>query len=74
MGSRGRWKGQRKVCPLPGEGKQLTVLTAQDYPGSFLAPEDSVDAPRLPAGRTLLGKDRGTHSLKYNIRCDLFGG
>jgi hypothetical protein len=71
---RGRHRRDGKVCPLPGEGKQLTVLTAQDHPGLFLAPEDVADASRLPAGGTLLGQDRGPCSLKCNIRCGLFWG
>jgi hypothetical protein len=71
---RGWQKGQGKVCPLPGEGKQETILTAQDDPGLLLAPEDAADASPLPAGGTLLGQDRGTRSLKCNIRCYLFSG
>jgi hypothetical protein len=74
MRDRERRKGLGKVCSLPGEGKQLTVLTAKDHPGSTLAPEDSVDAARLPACGTFLGQDRGTCALKCNIRCGLFWG
>jgi hypothetical protein len=70
----GRRKGQGKVCPLPGEGMQLTVRTAKNHPGLLLAPEDTADASRLPVGGTLLGQNGGTCSLKYNIRCCLFGG
>ncbi len=74
IGTRERRKGYGKVRPVPGQGKQETILTAEDYPGSLLAPEDAADASRLPAGGTLLGQDRGTRSLKCNIRCDLFWG
>ena len=69
-----RRKGDGKVCPLPGQGEQEAILTAEDDPGLLLAPEDTADASPLPAGGTLLGQDRGTRSLKCNIRCDLFGG
>ena len=65
-------KGYGKVRPVPGQGKQEPILTAKDHPGSLLAPEDAADASRLPAGGTLLGQDRGTRSLKCNIRCYLF--
>jgi hypothetical protein len=69
----GRWrKGDGKIRPVPGQGEQETILTPEDYPGLLLAPEDTADASRLPAGRTLLGQDRGARSLKCNIRCDLF--
>jgi hypothetical protein len=74
IGTGGRRKGYGKVRPVPGQGKQETILTAEDYPGSLLAPEDAADASHLPAGGTLLSQDRGTHSLKCNIRCDLFWG
>ncbi len=71
----GGWhNGQGKIRPVPGQGKQETVLTAEDHPGSLLAPEDAAHASRLSAGGTLLGQDRGTRSLKCNIRCDLFWG
>jgi hypothetical protein len=72
--SRGRQKGPGKVRPVPGQGEQETILAAEEHPGSLLAPEDAADASRLPAGGTLLGQDRGTRSLKCNIRCDLFWG
>src|SRR6516164_7962526 len=74
MCDHGRWKGQGKVCPLPGKGTQLTILTTKDHPGIILSPEDPADAPHLTAGRTLLGQDRGMRTLKCNIRCRLFGG
>ena len=70
--ARGRYKGNGKVRPVPGQGEQEPILTAQDDPGFLLAPEDAADASPLPAGGTLLGQDRGTCSLKCNIRCDLF--
>lgn len=70
----GRWKGYGKVRPVPGQGEQETILTAEDHPGSLLTPEDAADASRLPASRALLGQDRGTRSLKCNIRCYLFWG
>ena len=71
----GRWrKGYGKVHPVPGQGEQETILTTEDYPGLLLAPEDTADASRLPAGGTLLGQDRGACSLKCNIRCCLFWG
>jgi hypothetical protein len=73
-GTGGRRAGQGKVRPVPGQGEQETILTTEDHPGSLLAPEDAADASRLPAGGTLLGQDRGTRSLKCNIRCDLFWG
>ena len=73
-GAEGRRKGDGKVRPVPGQGEQETILTTEDHPGSLLAPEDAVDASRLPAGGTLLGQNRGTRSLKCNIRCDLFWG
>jgi hypothetical protein len=69
-----RRKGNGKVRPVPGQAEQEAILTTKDDPGLLLAPEDTTDAPRLPAGGTLLGQDRGTCSLKYNIRCDLFWG
>jgi len=72
--TRGRRKGQGKVRPVPGQGEQETILTAEDHPGGLLAPKDAADASRLPAGGTLLGQDRGTRSLKCNIRCYLFWG
>ena len=72
--TRGGWNRQGKVRPVPGQGKQETILTAEDDPGGLLAPEDTADASPLPAGRTLLGQDRGTRSLKCNIRCCLFWG
>lgn len=71
---RGRHKRDGKVRPLPGQGEQESILTAQDDPRFLLAPEDAADASSLPAGRALLGQDRRTHSLKCNIRCCLFGG
>ena len=71
---RGRCKGNGKVRPVPGQGEQEAILTAQDDPGFLLAPEDAADASLLPAGETLLGQDRGTRSLKCNIRCCLFWG
>ncbi len=71
---RRRRKGGGKVRPVPGYGEQETILATEDHPGSILAPEDAADASRLPAGGTLLGQDRGTCSLKCNIRCDLFWG
>ena len=70
----GRWAGHGKVCPVPGDGEEQTILTTEDYPGLLLAPEDTADASRLPAGGTLLGQDRGACSLKCNIRCCLFWG
>ena len=71
----GEWhNGQGKVRPVPGQGEQGTILTTKDDPGNLLAPEDTADTSRLPAGGTLLGPDRGTCSLKCNIRCDLFCG
>ena len=69
-----RRKGDGKVCPLPGQGEQEAILTAENNPGFLLAPEDPADASLLPAGETLLGQDRGTRSLKCNIRCCLFWG
>jgi hypothetical protein len=72
--ARGRHSRDGKVRPVPGQGKQEAILTAQDDPGFLLAPEDAADASLLPAGATLLGQDRGTCSLKCNIRCGLFGG
>src|SRR5690349_11863568 len=72
--TRRRRNRQGKVGPVPGQGKQETILTAKDHPGGLLAPEDAADASRLPAGGTLLGQDRGARSLKYNIRCYLFWG
>jgi hypothetical protein len=57
--TRGRRAGHGKVCPVPGQGEQETILTAEDHPGFLLAPEDAADASRLPAGGTLLGQDRG---------------
>lgn len=74
MGTGRRRKGYGKVCPVPGKGKQETILTAENHPGGFLVPEDATDASRLPAGGTLLSQDRGTRALKCNIRCDLFRG
>ncbi len=71
----GRWcKGDGKVRPVPGQGEQETILTAEDDPRSLLAPEDAADASPLPAGGTLLGQDRSARSLKCNIRCCLFWG
>jgi hypothetical protein len=72
--ARGRHKRDGKVRPVPGQGEQETVLTTEDDPGLGLSPEDAADASLLPAGGTLLGQDRGTCSLKCNIRCDLFWG
>src|SRR2546423_15391512 len=72
--SRRRHNGQGKVGPVPGQGKQEPILTAKDHSGSLLAPEDAADASRLPAGGTLLGHDRGTGSLKCDIRWYLFWG
>jgi hypothetical protein len=66
--------GYGKVRPVPGQAEQKTILTAEDDPGLGLSPEDTADASPLPAGGTLLGQDRGTCSLKCNIRCDLFWG
>jgi hypothetical protein len=74
MGTGGRRMGYGKVRPVPGQGEQETILTAQDDPGLGLAPEDAADASPLPAGATLLRQDRGTCSLKCNIRCALFWG
>ena len=74
MGIRRRRKGDGKVRPVPGQGEQETILTTEDHPRGLLAPEDAADASPLPAGGTLLGQDRGTRSLKCNIRCDLFWG
>jgi hypothetical protein len=71
---RRRRKGGGKIRPVPGQGEQKTVLTTEKHPGLLLAPKDTADASRLPAGGTLLGQDRGTCSLKYNIWCDLFWG
>jgi hypothetical protein len=70
----GRRMGYGKVRPVPGQAEQEAILTTEDDPGLSLSPEDAADAPCLPAGGTLLGQDRGTCSLKCNIRCDLFGG
>ena len=70
----GQRDGYGQVGPLPGEREEGTVLTAQDHPGGRLTPEDAADAPRLPTGGTLLSQDRGTRSLKCNIRCSVFGG
>ena len=72
--ARGRYKGNGKVRPMPGQGEQEAILTAEDHPGFLLVPEDAADASPLPAGGTLLGQDRGTRSLKCNIRCCLFWG
>src|SRR5712692_2042726 len=69
-----RHKEDGKVRPVPGQGEQETILTAKDHPRLLLAPEDTADASPLPAGGTLFGQDRGTRSLKCNIRCDLFWG
>jgi hypothetical protein len=69
-----RWQGDGKIRPVPGQGEQETILAAQEHPGFFLAPEDPADASPLPTGRALLGQDRGTCSLKCNIRCNLFWG
>jgi hypothetical protein len=74
IGTGGRHKGNGKVRPVPGQGEQEAILTAEDDPGILLTPEDATDAPPLPAGGTLLGQDRGTRSLKCNIRCYLFWG
>jgi hypothetical protein len=70
----GRHRRDGKVCPVPGQGEEEAILTAQDNPGLLLAPEDAADTSLLPAGGTLLGQDRGPCSLKCNIWCDLFGG
>ncbi len=70
--ARGRHRRDGKVCPVPGQGEEEAILTAQDSPGFLLAPEDAADASLLPAGGTLLGQDRGTRSLKCNKRCNLF--
>jgi hypothetical protein len=72
--ARGRHTGDGKVRPVPGQGEQEAILTAQNDPGVLLVPEDAADASFLPAGGTLLGQDRGTCSLKCTIRCCLFGG
>lgn len=70
-----RWhKRDGKVCPVPGQGEEEAILTAENYPGFLLAPEDTADASPLPASGTLLGQDRGACPLKCNIRCDLFWG
>ena len=74
IGTGGRRKGDRKVRPVPGQGEQEAILTAEDHPGFLLVPEDAADASPLPAARTLLGQDRGTRSLKCNIWCYLFWG
>jgi hypothetical protein len=73
-GTGGRKARHGKICPVPGQGKQETILTTKRYPGLGFSPEDAEDASRLPAGGTLLGQDRGTYSPKCNIRCDLFRG
>ena len=69
-----RRKGDGKIRPVPGQGEQEAILTAEDDPGLSPTPEDAADASPLPAGGTLLGQDRGTCSLKCNIRCTLFWG
>ncbi len=69
-----RRKGDGKVRPMPGQGELKTIVTTEDHPGLLLAPEDASDASSLPASGTLLGQDRGTCSLKCNIRCYLFWG
>lgn len=71
-GPRGLHKGDGKVRPVPGQGEEEAILTAEDDPGFLLAPEDPTDPSPLPAGRALLSQDRGTCSLKCNIRCYLF--
>jgi hypothetical protein len=71
---RGRHRRDRKVCPVPGQGEEEAILTAQHNPGVLLAPEDAADVSLLPAGCHLLSQDRGLCSLKCNIRCDLFWG
>ena len=72
--ARGRHKGDGKVHPVPGQGEEEAILTAQDDPGFLLAPEDAADASPLSASGTLLGQDCGACSLKCNIRCCLFRG
>ncbi len=74
IGTGGRRKGYGKVRPVPRQGEQEPILTAEDDPGLGLSPEDTADASPLPAGGILLSQDRGMCSLKCNIRCDLFGG
>jgi hypothetical protein len=64
---RRRRKGGGKIRPVPGQGEQKTILTTQKHPGLGLSPKDTADASHLPAGGTLLGQNRGTCSLKYNI-------
>jgi hypothetical protein len=71
----GGWHGRKgKIRPLPGQGEQEPIVTAQDYPGFLSAPEHTTNASPLSAGGTLLSQDRGTRSLKCNIRRGLFGG
>lgn len=69
---RGLPTGDGEIRPLPGQGEQETIVTAQDHPGFLVAPEDPTDVSPLPTGGTLFSQDRGPRSLKCNIRCCLF--
>lgn len=53
----GKWKlfkGVGKVSGVPGQGEHQTIVTAQNNPGSTLAPENPPDPSFFPAGATLL--------------------
>ena len=72
--ARRRVKGHGKVRPVPGEGEQEAIVTAQNHPGLGHSPEDASDAPLLSAGGALFGHDRGLCPFKCNIGCCLFWG
>jgi len=72
--SRAKGWHRREVRPVPGQGEQEAILTAENDPGFCFPPEDPADASSLPAGGTLLSQDPGLCSLKCKIWCGLFGG
>src|SRR5690348_5030709 len=55
--ARGWHTGNGEIRPVPGQGEQKAILTAEGYPRLLLVPEDPEDASLLPAGWTFLSQD-----------------
>ena len=66
--------GDGKIRPMPGQGEEETILTAEGYPHHLLVPEDTENASLLPTGWTFFSQDGGARSLKCNIWRTLFWG